>query len=104
MGVFQIKNDINGKIYIGSSLDLKAIWYAQKLQLDMGMHQNSDLQKDWKDYGSANFSYEILDVLTQSEDKPIDYDKEIKTLEEMVIEEIQPFGDKGYNKKRPYKY
>jgi len=52
MGVFQIKNNCNGKIFIGSSLDLTAIWHAQKLQLEMGMHQNSDLQKDWKKYGS----------------------------------------------------
>jgi len=58
MGVFQIRNTVTGKIYIGSSLDLKAIWHAQKLQLDMGMHQNSDLQKDWKEYGPESFIYE----------------------------------------------
>ena len=99
MGVFQIKNNINGKIFIGSSLDLKAIWYAQKLQLDMGMHQNSELQKDWKEFGSENFSYEILDEINQTEDKPIDYKKEIKTLEDMIIDDLQPFEESGYNKK-----
>jgi frataxin-like iron-binding protein CyaY len=99
MGVFQIKNNINGKIFIGSSLDLKAIWYAQKLQLDMGMHQNSELQKDWKEFGSENFSYEILDEINQTEDKPIDYKKEIKTLEDMIIDDLQPFEKNGYNKK-----
>lgn len=99
MGVFQIKNNINGKIFIGSSLDLKAIWYAQKLQLDMGMHQNSELQKDWKEFGSENFSYEILDEINQTEDKPIDYKKEIKTLEDMIIDDLQPFEENGYNKK-----
>ncbi|MDD4489658.1 MAG: GIY-YIG nuclease family protein [Paludibacter sp.] len=99
MGVFQIKNNINGKIFIGSSLDLKAIWFAQKLQLDMGMHQNSELQKDWNEFGSENFSYEILDEIKKSEDKPIDYKKEIKTLEDMIINDLQPFEEKGYNKK-----
>ena len=99
MGVFQIKNNINGKIFIGSSLDLKAIWYAQKLQLDMGMHQNSELQKDWKEFGSENFSYEILDEINQTEDKPIDYKKEIKTLEDMIIDDLQPFEVNEYNKK-----
>ena len=58
MGVFQIRNKMNGKIFIGSSLDLKAIWYAQKLQLDMGIHPNSGLQDDWKVFGPENFSYE----------------------------------------------
>lgn len=99
MGVFQIKNNINGKIFIGSSLDLKAIWFAQKLQLDMGMHQNSELQKDWNEFGSENFSYEILDEIKESKDKPIDYKKEIKTLEDMIINDLQPFEEKGYNKK-----
>lgn len=56
IGVFRIRNNRNGKIHIGSSLDLKAIWYAQKLQLDMGIHQNGELQKDWKEFGAENFS------------------------------------------------
>ena len=100
MGVFQIKNNINGKIFIGSSLDLKAIWHAQKLQLDIGIHQNSDLQKDWKQFGSENFTYEILDEVKHSEKKIINYEKEIKTLEDMIIEELQPFENKGYNKRK----
>jgi len=99
MGVFQIKNNINGKIFIGSSLDLKAIWFAQKLQLDMGMHQNGELQKDWKKFGSDNFSYDILDEINETEDKPVDYKKEVKTLEDMIINELQPFEEKGYNKR-----
>jgi len=98
MGVFQIKNNLNGKIYIGSSLDLKAIWNAQKLQLGIGMHKNSDLQKEWKEFGAENFSYEILEEISESDDKDIDYKKELKALEAMVIEELQPFGNKGYHK------
>lgn len=99
MGVFQIRNTVTGKIYIGSSLDLKAIWHAQKLQLDMGMHQNSDLQKDWKEYGPESFIYEILEEIHESEAKPLDYKKEIKALENMIIEDLQPFENKGYNRK-----
>ena len=99
MGAFQIKNNISGKIFIGSSLDLKAIWHAQKLQLDIGIHPNSELQKDWKDYGSENFSYEILEEVKHVEGKDINYAKEIKILEEMIIEELQPFENKGYNKR-----
>jgi hypothetical protein len=99
MGVFQIKNNSNGKIYIGSSLDLNAIWHAQKLQLNFGMHQNNDLQNDWKKFGPENFTYEILDEIKQTEDKSTGYEKEIKALEEMIIEQMQPFDDRGYNKR-----
>jgi hypothetical protein len=99
MGVFQIKNTVNNKIFIGCSLDLKAIWHAQKLQLDIGIHTNSDLQSDWNKFGSENFIYEIIEEIKQTEDKPLDYGKEIKVLEEMIIDELQPFENKGYNKK-----
>ena len=99
MGVFQIRNKINDKLFIGSSMDLTAIWHAQKLQLDFGMHQNTMLQDDWKEFGSENFVYEIIEEIKYSEDKPVNYEKEIKTLEELIIEELQPFENKGYNKK-----
>jgi hypothetical protein len=99
MGVFQIKNNKNGKIFIGSSLDLKAIWHAQKFQLDIGMHRNADLQKDWKEFGAEQFSYEILEELPGSDNETINYAKEVKVLEVMVIENLQPYNDKGYNQK-----
>jgi len=104
MGVFQVKNKINGKIFIGSSTDLVAIWHAQKLQLDMGIHPNSDLQKDWNEYGAENFVYEIKEEINQTDDRQIDFAKEIKTLEEMIIEELQPYDEKGYHKKHEKKH
>jgi hypothetical protein len=97
MGVFGIRNTLNGKIFIGSSLDLKAIWNAQRFQLEAGMHQNAALQKEWKEIGAANFVYEIIEEIEPSEDKPLDNAKDIKALEQMLIDELQPFGDKGYN-------
>ena len=100
MGVFKIQNKVNNKMFIGSSLDLDAIWHAQKLQLDIGMHKNNELQKDWKQYGSDNFLYEILEEIKQSDDTKVDFNKEVKALEELIIEEIQPFEDNGYNKRK----
>ena len=100
MGVFQIRNIINGKVFIGSTTDLKAIWFAQKLQLDVGIHHNAGLQKDWKQFGASNFVYEILEEIKQNDEKPIDYNKELKSLEEMVIAELQPYENKGYHIKK----
>lgn len=97
MGVFRIKNIINGKEFIGSSPDLNAIWHSQKLQLDMGIHNNSRLQKEWTESGAGNFIYEILEVIEQTDDK-VDYKKEIKILEEIWLDRIRPFGEQGYNK------
>lgn len=100
MGVFRITNKANGKIFIGSSPDLTAIWYAQKLQLGMGIHQNKELQKDWNHFGSESFTYEILEELKHSDDTKADFNKELKALEELLIEELQPFGEKGYNRSK----
>jgi group I intron endonuclease len=100
MGVFQITNKANGKVFVGSSLDLTAVWYAQKLQLGMGIHPNKELQKDWNHFGAENFTFEILEELKHNDDTKTDFNKEIKALEELLIEEIKPFDDKGYNRRK----
>ncbi|NVO01807.1 MAG: GIY-YIG nuclease family protein [Bacteroidetes bacterium] len=100
IGIFQIRNKVNGKIFVGSTTDLKAIWFAQKLQLDVGIHQNAELQQDWKQFGADQFVYEILEEIKQDDEKQIDYNKELKILEEMVISELKPFNEKGYHKQK----
>ena len=60
MGVFQIRNTVNDKIFVGSSTDLDAIWNRHRVQLNFGNHQNAELQNDWKELGPERFVYEIL--------------------------------------------
>ncbi len=98
MGVFQIRNLSNGKVFIGSSLDLNAVWHSHRIQLNFGNHSNDALQKEWKAMGAENFVYEILEEIKEVEGKEINYAKEVKTLEIMMIEEIMPFGEKGYHR------
>ena len=97
IGVFQIRNTVNNKIYIDSSTDLIAIWNRQRFQLNLGSHKNSYLQKDWLEFGEDKFIYEILEEIEQKDETSIDYSKELKTLEVMYIEELKPFNEKGYN-------
>ena len=97
-GVYQIKNIRNSKILIGSSTDLVAIWNRQKAQLNFGNHPNSELQKDWNEFGADAFEYKILSEIKEEEGKEINYKKEIKELSELYIEEFKPFGENGYNK------
>jgi hypothetical protein len=97
MGVFQIRNIANGKIYLGSSLNLNAIWNRERLQLEMGSHPNAELQRDWKAAGEANFVYEIISEIEQKEGVAVDYRKEIKSLEALFLEELKPFGPRGYH-------
>jgi group I intron endonuclease len=97
IGVFQIRNMANNKIYIESSVNLMAIWNRYKFQLNNGSHPNAILQSEWSEFGEENFIYEILSEIKQDETKTTDYRKEAKELESMFIEELQPFNDKGYN-------
>jgi len=98
MGVFQVKNTANDKIFIGSSLDLDAIWNRIRTELKFGGHRNELLQQDWNKYGEESFVYEVLGELKEATEDNHDYKREAKQLEEMFIEEAQPFGEKGYNK------
>lgn len=98
IGVFQIRNTVNGKIFIGSNVNLDAIWNRHQLQLNVGSHPSPDLQSDWKTYGEQAFKFEILAEVQQKEGETGDYSGEMKDLELMFLEELKPYGDKGYNK------
>lgn len=96
MGVYKITNTVNGKIFIASSPNLKNRWLTLKSQLDMGMHPNSQLQQDWNGLGAEAFIYEILEE--QETDEVADVRWEVKQMEKVWLERLQPYGDKGYNK------
>lgn len=100
IGVFQITNTANGKIYIEGSTNVTARWNRYITQLNFGSLPILDLQNDWKVFGEEKFSFEILSEIKQDDSKEIDYAKEVKDLEEMFIEDLQPFGEKGYNKRK----
>lgn len=98
IGVFQIRNTQNNKIFIDSSTDLDAIWNRHKFQLNFGAHANIELQMDWNEYGEDTFTFEIISVIDQKDDdNGVDYRKEVKELKDMFIEELQPFSENGYN-------
>ena len=98
MGIYQIRNRVNGKIFLGSSKNLKGILNRTKFQLKNNLHINKDMQKDFNEIGEANFSFEILDNLEPRENIKGDYTKELQTLENMWLEKLQPFNENGYNK------
>jgi group I intron endonuclease len=97
MGIFQIRNLVNGKIFVGSSKNLEVFANRHKFQLKLGSHQNKDLQGDYIKYGEVNFVFEIIDLLPEKDDPAYDYTLDLKVLEEMWLEKLQPFAGKGYN-------
>lgn len=61
MGIYKITNKINGKIYIGSSIDIKRRWKEHKRQLDLNIHKNKYMQNSWLKYGEENFKFEVIE-------------------------------------------
>ena len=100
MGIFQIKNLDNDRIFIGSSKNLPGKFNSIKFQLKMGSYINQELQKDYNNLGEEKFSFEVIDKLEPKEDLSYDYTEDLNVLEEMWIEKLQPFDEKGYNKKK----
>jgi hypothetical protein len=100
MGIYQIRNMVNGKVFVGSSLDLKGIINRSQFQLKNGLHVNREMQEDFSETGEAKFSFEVLDQLKPIEDPKGDYGEELKMLEEMWLEKLQPHDERGYNARK----
>lgn len=60
IGIYQIKNIINNKIYIGSSVNILSRWKVHKYWLLDNKHINEHLQNTWNKYGKDNFMFEVL--------------------------------------------
>ena len=97
MGVFQIRNTASGKIFVGSTLDLTAMFNRIRFQLYAGAHPNKELERDWKNLGTGKFAFEILEEVFPREDLSYDYTADLETLEDLWLEKLQPYGKKGYN-------
>jgi len=100
MGIFQIKNKTNGKIFIGKAKDIKGKINSNRFQLENGMHSNKVLQQDYNTVGKENIDIEILDYLKLTDDPGVDYSEELNILEEMWLEKLEPYGEKGYNTRK----
>jgi hypothetical protein len=97
MGVYQVRNTVNGKVLIGTSVDLPSILNRERAQLRLGGHRNRALQQDWNEHGAEAFEFEILDTLPPSGKpgyKPAD---DLKALEALWLEKLTPFKERGYN-------
>ncbi|GAK59095.1 transcriptional regulator, ArsR family [Candidatus Vecturithrix granuli] len=97
-GVFQIKNLVNGKIFLGSGLDVQGILNRHRSQLKFKSHRNKALQQDWNEYGPEQFSCEVLEYLESNDDPGYDARGDLTVLEELWLEKLQPYGEKGYHK------
>ena len=79
-GVYMIKNSINGKSYIGSSISLYKRLSEHFEKLRKGIHKNPHLQSSYLKYGDV-FNFEILKIC-----KP----EEVFQTEQYYLDAIKP--------------
>lgn len=58
---------------------------------------NRGLQEEWNQFGKEAFEISVLEKLKKKDDPYFNGKEALGKLEEKWLEELQPFGDKGYN-------
>ena len=89
-GIYKIVNTVNGKKYVGSTVNMKQRWYEHKHYLARNLHHSPKLQYAWNKYGEDAFEFSVIE-----ECKPI---KEVLLeREQFWIDELHAHGKTGYN-------
>lgn len=65
--IYEIRNNKNGKIYIGSAKNLRKRWKEHRSLLNNGKHHSSHLQRAWNKDG-GNFTFTVLEEVEKDED------------------------------------
>jgi hypothetical protein len=96
-GVFQVKNTANGRVLLGSSLNLHGPLNKHRFMLKHGAHSSARLQKDWQEYGPEAFVFEILAIVKPGDEADFSVETALRKLEKEWLERLEPTGDRGYN-------
>jgi hypothetical protein len=101
MGIFRITNTVNGRCFVGASVDLAASRNRHEFSRKMPRTPIHELLGDWAIHGGPAFEFEVLDELPAREGAdPAARRAELDELLALWLEKLQPFGEHGYNRQR----
>lgn len=60
-GIYQIRNTVNGKTYIGSAMNIGSRWSTHRHLLRKNKHHSIYLQREWNKYGEDAFEFSVLE-------------------------------------------
>lgn len=93
IGIYQFKNTVNNKIYIGSSTELDKRKENHIYSLRKGTHHSVYFQRAWDKYGEESFKYEILELLDDDTTT-----KELLEREQFWLDKTKCYeAERGYN-------
>jgi hypothetical protein len=97
MGVYRVHNTASDRSFVGMSRDLPSALNRERFWLDHGGHPNRALQEDWNRLGPNAFEFEVLDTLSPADRSASQLADDLALLEQLWLEKLQPYGERGYN-------
>lgn len=94
--IYLLKNNANGKIYVGNTGNFKERSYAHLYHLRKNNHVNKTLQEDFNLYGEGAFEF----LIAEEVDSWLSFRKE----HEWMISLKTYNSDYGYNDRDPFFY
>lgn len=88
-GIYAIRNTDNGKVYVGSAVNLRKRWHNHLHALRANKHHSPHLQYAWNKYGESKFKFEVLQY--------VDVPDNLIQAEQRWIDEFSAYGKGGYN-------
>lgn len=90
-GVYMIKNTHNGKVYIGSSVDIFLRFARHKNDLRLNRHSSIILQRAYNKYGLESFEFSVIETVADH--------TQIHVREQYWMDHYQSYNlSKGYNR------
>lgn len=77
--IYAITNKVNGKQYIGSTVNYKSRWHTHRSALRRGKHHSFIMQNAWNKYGEQSFDFKLL--LVCDKNQRIFYEKSLMPLQ-----------------------
>jgi len=65
--IYKIRNLVNDKFYVGSTMDTRERFRNHRNKLRRGKHPNAYLQASWSKYGEEKFVFEVVEEVSSME-------------------------------------
>lgn len=93
VGIYSVVNKLNGKIYIGQSINIERRWEQHKYGKG-----NLILRNSIKKHGIKNFEFKILEQIDVLNKTKLEIVEELTKLEQKWFDDMKPFlKENGYN-------
>lgn len=66
-GIYKITNTVNGKVYVGSAVNLRRRFTQHRHSLRKDKHHSIKLQRSWNKHGENRFIFSVIEHVTEKE-------------------------------------